>query len=123
MNTREKLRELIDQYYIQNFAPTNRKLTDHLIANGVTVQEWISVKDRLPEEYGWYLVVTNGEVLAAKRDPFLFRDIWNCDGTGGFAIIKDDEVTHWMPMPPAPKLGNKPDHQLAECSPQTEEGE
>ena len=24
-------------------------IADHLIANGVTVQEWISVKDRLPE--------------------------------------------------------------------------
>ena len=24
-------------------------IADHLIANGVTVQEWVSVKDRLPE--------------------------------------------------------------------------
>ena len=32
---------------------------DHLIANGVTVQEWISVKDRLPEKDGSYLVVSN----------------------------------------------------------------
>ena len=28
-------------------------------ANGVTVQEWISVKDRLPEEDGSYLVYSN----------------------------------------------------------------
>jgi hypothetical protein len=28
---------------------------DWLIAHGVTVQEWISVKERLPEESGEYL--------------------------------------------------------------------
>ena len=27
----------------------NMFVADHLLANGVTVQEWISVKDRLPE--------------------------------------------------------------------------
>ena len=34
---REKLRGLIDGFYLNCFAPTNRKLTDHLIANGVTI--------------------------------------------------------------------------------------
>lgn len=28
---------------------SKRQVADHLIDNGVTVQEWISVKDRLPE--------------------------------------------------------------------------
>ena len=54
-NTREKLIEMLDDYtdtlsvrdihkadFVEQFA-------DHLIAHGVTVQEWISVKDRLPE--------------------------------------------------------------------------
>ena len=28
----------------------NKKIADYLIAHGVTVQEWISVNDRLPEK-------------------------------------------------------------------------
>ena len=35
-------------------------LADHLIANGVTVQEWISVKDRLPEKDGYYIAFVEG---------------------------------------------------------------
>ena len=31
-----------------------KRIADHLIINGVTVQEWVSVKDRLPEiPEGW----------------------------------------------------------------------
>ena len=33
---------------------TSEEIADHLISNGVTVQEWISVDDRLPEiPEGW----------------------------------------------------------------------
>ena len=53
MNAREKLIELLQS------APADIMgnigvgvLADHLISHGVTVQEWISVKDRLPEEDG-----------------------------------------------------------------------
>lgn len=31
-------------------------LADYLISNGVTMQEWISVKDRMPEYPGHYLI-------------------------------------------------------------------
>ena len=34
-------------------------LADYLISNGVTVKEWISVKDRMPEYPGHYLVCTS----------------------------------------------------------------
>ena len=46
-NTREKLIELLDMW--QQYA-TEEEHVDYLIANGVTVQEWVSVKDRLPED-------------------------------------------------------------------------
>lgn len=48
-NTREKLINLLKSGGVRDF-PFNAALADHLIANGVTVQEWISVKDRLPED-------------------------------------------------------------------------
>ena len=61
MDVREKLVELLkcsklcskrfdDQYSDGTIAI----IADHLIANGVTVQEWISVDDKLPEiPEGW----------------------------------------------------------------------
>ena len=70
-------------------------------ANGVTVQEWISVTERLPEETGRYL--TANKRGDDKIDVF---DLWF---DGGFWYIDDEddmfdyEVTHWMPMPHPPK--------------------
>ena len=81
-------------------------LADHLIANGVTVQEWISVKDRLPEEKGWYLVYTtpNREHKSINKAMFCkgyawgnFEPYWR--GAGGHWA----NVTHWMPLPEPPK--------------------
>ena len=48
MDVREKLVELIEsaRYWGSN---TSEEIADKLLENGVTVQEWISVKDRLPE--------------------------------------------------------------------------
>ena len=47
MNVREKLVELIAET-IELYPSEREELADGLIVNGVTVQEWISVKDKLP---------------------------------------------------------------------------
>ena len=51
MDVREKLVELIIDAKRTDPEAGNftEYLADHLIANGVTVQEWISVDDRLPQ--------------------------------------------------------------------------
>ena len=85
-------------------------IADRLIANGVTVQEWISVKDRLPDnkEYDWVLaqvVEDNGymhiprvmEYRQAKDDWFEETYGWLSEHNGLFS------VTHWMPLPNPPK--------------------
>ena len=54
------------------------------------MNEWISVKDRLPEQFGKYLVVCKGIDIAQIR---LWEGTWD-----SFA-----EVTHWMPLPELPK--------------------
>ena len=116
MDVREKLVELLD-IIIQPGQKTLGDIADYLIANGVTVQEWISVDDRLPEKDGAYLVTTNsfgdrqnvkfrwfakdGENvdahdLAGQKDVWYLYDI-EC----GYVSIKT--VTHWMPLPPAPE--------------------
>ena len=106
MDVREKLVELLQdennpvwKWFQNNMAMA--QLADYLISNGVTVQEWIPVDERLPEETGRYL--TANKILDDKIDVF---DLWF---DGGFWYIDDEddmfdyEVTHWMPMPQPPK--------------------
>ena len=56
-----------------------------------------------PKEYGNYLAVVNGEVMEVTYSDM--RDDWKwstCDADG-FAWIRAELVTHWMPMPEPPK--------------------
>ena len=60
MDVREKLVELIFDSlcrHVDKSCKLAENIADDLIANGVTVQEWISVKDRLPDnkEHDWVL--------------------------------------------------------------------
>ncbi len=107
-NTREKLIELLYSFGIETNAHIcdgcgDRSMNiacagiaDHLIAHGVTLQKWISVKDRLPEYekpvMGWD---------AEMRDMGIVNFIY-----GQFFDILDmseTNVTHWMPLPEPPK--------------------
>ena len=84
-------------------------IADHLIANGVTVQEWISVKDRLPEKNEMVFVFCKDKTIRGLD----VRHIGSCDN--GFWFLKTQpgtesfphpewEVTHWMPLPAAPEV-------------------
>ena len=62
MDVREKLVELLIEFYgcdPMYYGVDALAVAQHLIANGVTVQEWIPVDDRLPEYPGHYLVCTS----------------------------------------------------------------
>ena len=100
MDVREKLVELLD-IIIQPGQKTLGDIADHLIANGVTVQEWISVDDRLPEPFVSVLVHMPGEEpCPTVREGFISNDgIWQS------AMFRREpgEVTHWKPMPQPPK--------------------
>ena len=79
-------------------------MADHLIANGVTVQEWISVKDRLPENRDDVLVCRTW--WNETRNPQIG---WYNDVAQEWQILDSDgyypcgKVTHWMPLPQPPK--------------------
>ena len=79
------------------------------IAHGVTVQEWISVEDRLPEEkqdvllffgavegcvgmaVGFYEIEDEIPAWYGKSDGEFYSDCWQWP-------------THWMPLPERPAL-------------------
>ena len=95
MDVRGKLVELL--------APTSLNfeeavyLADYLVKNGVTVQEWVSVKDRLPEPFVPVLVQMPGEEpFPTVREGFISND-----GILQSAMFRREhgEVTHWQPMP------------------------
>jgi hypothetical protein len=94
----------------------NSVIADHLIANGVTVQEWISVKDRLPE-----IVSTHKRYRSTIKKSI--RVLCVCVQKSGKTMVKEgycewyndypdprwqipgtiDEVTHWQHLPQPPK--------------------
>ena len=94
MDVREKLVELLD-IIIQPGQKTLGDIADHLIANGVTVQEWISVEDRLPEKDEIVIICTDKNFIYAGE---LIGDTWFLDNDSW-----TETVTHWMPLPQPPK--------------------
>ena len=92
--TKEKLVELLD-IIIQPGQKTLGDIADHLIANGVTVQEWISVDDRLPEKDEIVIICTDENFIYAGE---LIGDTWFLDNDSW-----TETVTHWMPLPLPPK--------------------
>ncbi len=85
--------------------------------NGWSVDkpDWISVKDRMPEYHGEYLV------YIPNRPPFISEngiDVINYNNPNDYNMINpgwvyygmsphtlNDKVTHWMPLPPSPEEG------------------
>ena len=63
------------------------------------MNEWISVKDRLPEEFVSVLGFMRGVGdLPPVRECFL------ADGKFYFPVMMDtNPISHWMPMPEPPK--------------------
>ena len=102
MDIREKLVELIEsaRYWGSN---TSEEIAENLIANGVTVQEWISVNDKLPNDREWVLVWHTGYATPKKakykNDFAPFLPVFLIDGDNG----NKGEVTHWIPLPKPPK--------------------
>ena len=99
MDVREKLVELIEsaRYWGSN---TSEEIADTLLDNGVTVQEWISVNDRLPEEKVDCIV--HYKHAYCNNDGYWAIGFCFYDGEK-FRIDLAYKVTHWMPIPQPPK--------------------
>ena len=108
MDVREKLVELLD-IIIQPGQKTLGDIADYLISNGVTVQEWVSVTDKLPPYNRDVLVYRPNmamKILVDTYDGYYGDDDdeWN----EGWALYGKDThgnpvITHWAYLPQPPK--------------------
>ena len=108
-NTREKLIEILrNPIFPHELADPTEAVADYLLDNGVTVQKWIPVTERLPEfqkgNVQKYLTIQEGFI---SNKP-IYNVLWfgkkgwyRYDSEYGDVWVKD--VTHWMPLPQAPK--------------------
>ena len=111
MDVREKLVELLGEVQETgvNEIPAgfgctreyvnNERVASHLISNGAMVQEWIPVKERLPENFI--------SVLGYMTDAGEFPPVRECYTVGNsffFPALGDvHPVSHWCEMPEPPK--------------------
>ena len=120
MDVREKLVELLRNAKAamksENLScdiARNMFVVNFMMSNGVTVQEWISVNDRLPDETGRYLAVKKRiapDELGGNRTDIVILRFFVDDGFRMPTHIPDwingeinEEVTHWLPLPELPK--------------------
>ena len=104
MNDREKLVELLTEFYgcdPMYYGDDALAIAQYLVDRGVTVPQWISVKDRLPEAGGYVVCI-------ARRNPFsrFMPMVARVEKNGWVNPITEQyisEVTHWMPLPEPPK--------------------
>ena len=112
MDVREKLVEIIQNSVGGCARHWAEIIADGLIAHGITVQEWISVEDRLPD-----LIPCNAGTAYSEAVNILttgrkvFTAIFDGDdfiGDAEFWEAEGEEVTHWTPvlLPlPQPPIG------------------
>ena len=127
MDVREKLVEILKQAPFEGkvldewwWEEKIKRIADHLISSGVTVQEWISVKDMLPEDdeqiesyddgrmscktvlaYTKYgrIISKNRLIVIPTGNKYLDNQV-----TDGWIWARGtEEITHWMPLPDPPK--------------------
>lgn len=105
MDTREKMVDLVKNSLraygkdLEKIVEPFEFIADFLISNGVTVREWISVDERLPENFI--------SVLGYMTDAGEFPPVRECYTVGNaffFPALADvHPVSHWCEMPEPPK--------------------
>ena len=122
MDVRERLIELVKNALraygrdLEKVVEPDDFIADFLIHSGVTIQEWVSVEDKLPE----VVSIHKGYRSTVKKS---IRVLCVCVQKSGKTMVKEgycewyndyqeprwqipgtiDEVTHWLYLPQPPK--------------------
>ena len=119
MDVREKLIELLtnsQQLDVLDWATGWEEAANYLIAHGVTVQEWINSEEMLPE-FPCLALDVNGNsvfipdgILTIKDkhgewciNSSLAKEVRLIDGAKIDALIWENRIAYWMPLPHPPK--------------------
>lgn len=124
MDVKEKLVDLIRKAKLSmwgknglsNEKARNSYIADWLIAHGVTVQAWINSEEMLPE-FPCLALDVNGnstfipDGILTIRDKHgewcinasLAEEVMLIDGTKIDALIWENRIAYWMPLPQPPK--------------------
>ena len=119
MDVRGKLVELLTEFYGRDpmyYDVDALAIAQHLIDNGVTVQEWINSEEMLPEFPCLAIDVSGNSVfipdgILTIKDKHrewcinasLAKEIRLIDGTKMDALIWENRIAYWMPLPQPPK--------------------
>ena len=116
MDVREKLVEILKQAPFEGkvldewwWEEKIKRIADHLISNGITVQEWISVNDKLPPYNHDVLVYRPNmamKIIVDTYDGYYGDD--DDEWYEGWALYGKDThgnpaITHWAYLPQPPK--------------------
>lgn len=105
MDLREKLIELCNDLETLPCCDTYEGQADYLIENGVTVQEWIPVTERLPEDECLAISMLKGKLsykeclVGLVYADEMCKTGFYCESNGEILF----DVTHWRPLPEPPK--------------------
>ena len=116
MDVREKLVELCEDLETLPCCSTYEEQAEYLISNCVTVQEWINSEEMLPE-FPCLAIDVNGNsvfipdgILTIKDkhgewciNASLAKEVRLIDGTKIDALIWENRIAYWMPLPQPPK--------------------
>ena len=105
-----KIKEIAKQHFAREYQTEigychaiRAALSDPLLLSAVRAEGWIPVGERLPKEYECVLVYRVG------MPDFVGPIIAFHNADGWFVDVMRDPltVTHWMPLPAPPSLGDK----------------
>ena len=113
MDVREKLVEIVKKAAYSSL-PSNTEdfhlnmFVTNLLSHGVTVQEWISVEDRLPDSCGFPCLLCGENSFGQIRVFEGFTGYMERGKREWHSNQKDVDIdvwtiTHWMPLPEPPK--------------------
>ena len=109
MDVREKLVELVKRAITDwEHGDVSESIADHLIDHSVTVQEGVSVDDRLPDSCGFPCILCGENSFGQIRVFEGFTGYMERGKLEWHSNQKDIDIdvwtiTHWMPMPKPPK--------------------